>query len=77
MLQATRKATARGRSGDPSALIGPEALTGDMSGDDIAFVLRRITADVAKLPDLPRRTRNAGSSDVCFRRQSGQRSLAP
>ena len=38
----TLKAKARGRSEDPSLLIGPDALTGDMSGDDIAFVLRGI-----------------------------------
>ena len=27
---------------EPSDLIGPDQLTGDMSGDDIAFVLRGI-----------------------------------
>jgi hypothetical protein len=49
MLQPTRKATAppeaasgRGRGAEGSALIGPDALTGDMNGDDIAFVLRGI-----------------------------------
>jgi hypothetical protein len=36
------KHAGRGRSDDLSALVGPDALSGDMSGEDIAFVLREI-----------------------------------
>jgi len=32
----------RGRADDPSLLVGPDALSGDMSGEDIAWVLRGI-----------------------------------
>ena len=32
----------RGRSDDPSLLVGPDVLSGDMSGEDIAWVLRGI-----------------------------------
>ena len=32
----------RGRADDPSLLVGPDALTGDMSGEDIAWVLRGV-----------------------------------
>ena len=42
MLQPTRKATPRGRSDDPSLLVGPDALTGDMRPADMAYVLGRI-----------------------------------
>jgi hypothetical protein len=32
----------RGRADEPSLLAGLDALTGDMSGEDIAWVLRRV-----------------------------------
>ena len=32
----------RGRADDPSLLVGPDVLSGDMSGEDIAWVLRKV-----------------------------------
>jgi hypothetical protein len=43
MLRPTRKATARGRSEEGSLLIGPPALSADMTPADVAFVLGSLT----------------------------------